>query len=488
MQASNSTILVLWDDSHIWGLMVWRALRAMGLSCRLVKGQDIANGGLLGKPGAGASVPLLMVPGGSARLKAQALGKDGREAVRDYIRRGGRYLGICGGVGLALSHRREQDGLHLCPWSRGSYPERQQHLISGHAGVRVRACFGPHALPPAVPAHDGLRPPLGDAACALVPPYWRGCAHGDTAGCRHCASSVAGQQPPCPPGAGKAPSLPVWWPGRFAPQDGDNVSVLARYGRPDDDFWLADLPVRRIPDHVFEAWKALYGVNLSADYLAGQPVVIAGNYGEGRYVLSYSHLETPDSPDANRWLAHLLRELAGLEPQAELVPAWELSGEAPAAHLWPAEARPLLRRALMAVREVLDLGVEHHLFFRRAPWLWGWKSGMPGSTCNNLHVALHTLAEIAPSPAALALWQRCGRRLHDLAGLFRDGAEGYLLSCRLAESLSPMIPGVVDPRGLGNQREAIFGHPMRGGGLIEELLVMAEELIYLSQDVREGDA
>ena len=482
MQASNSTILVLWDDSHIWGLMVWRALRALGLSCRLVKGQDIANGGLLGKPGAGGMTPLLMAPGGNARLKAQALGREGREAIRTYIRQGGRYLGICGGVGLALSHRREQDGLHLCPWTRGSYPERQQHLISGHASVRVRACFGPQASPLPIPAGDPLRPPRGDAACALIPPYWRGCAHGPADGCRHCTASVAGQQLPGPPGAGALPSLPVWWPGRFAPQAKDSVSVLACYEAPDDDFWLADLPVRRIPDHVFEAWQALYGVNLSSDYLAGQPVIVAGTYGQGRYVLSYSHLETPDSPDANRWLAHLLRELAALAPQRELVPAWNLSGDAPAADLWPSHARPLLRRALTAVREVLDLGVEHHLFFRRAPWLWGWKSGLPGGTCNNLYAALHTLADIAPSPAALDLWQRCGQRLADLAGLFRDGAEGYLLSCRLADVLSPMAPDVVDPRGLDNQRQAIFGHPMRGGGLIEELLVMAEELIYLSQD------
>ena len=83
MQVTQPTIFVLWDDSHIWGLMVWRALRALGLPSRLVKGKDIANGGLLGKPlEGGRAAPLLMVPGGNARLKAQALGEAGREAVR----------------------------------------------------------------------------------------------------------------------------------------------------------------------------------------------------------------------------------------------------------------------------------------------------------------------------------------------------------------------------------------------------------------------
>ena len=47
--------------------MAWRALRALGLSCRLVKGQEIAEGALLGKPGScrtnetAAPPPLLVV-------------------------------------------------------------------------------------------------------------------------------------------------------------------------------------------------------------------------------------------------------------------------------------------------------------------------------------------------------------------------------------------------------------------------------------------
>ena len=68
-------IYMLWDASHIWGLMAWRALRALGLSCRLVKGQEIAEGALLGKPGScrayenAVPPPLLVVPGGNARLR-----------------------------------------------------------------------------------------------------------------------------------------------------------------------------------------------------------------------------------------------------------------------------------------------------------------------------------------------------------------------------------------------------------------------------------
>lgn len=430
-------IHILWDASHIWGLMAWRALRALGLPCRLVKGQEIAEGALLGKPGsrqqAGCAAPpaLLVAPGGNARLKALALGEAGRAAVRAYLEQGGAYLGFCGGAGLALSHRNPREGLQLCPWSRAAYPQRLHHLISGHVRVRARC-------------HEELAPP---------------------AKARHKDGALL--------------SLPVWWPGRFAAEKTEGVRVLAAYAAPDTDFWLADLPLQRIPAHVFETWQALYGVNLSADFLTGQPMVVSGAYGRGRYVLSYSHLETPQSPDANAWLAHLLRRLAGLEPRRELTPGWQLDKPVPA---WPddASAAPLLD-ALRRTRALLDLAVEHHLFFQRAPWLWGWRAGLPGAACNNLHAALCTAVSLTPSGQALAYWRDIRSRFAELAALFAAGAEGYLLARRLAETLSPTLPDAVDKRGLDNQREALFGHPMHGGGLIEELLAMTEELIYLSQ-------
>lgn len=436
-------IAILWDASHIWGFMAWRAVRALGLSCRLLKAQNIAKGGLFGKPGdagaGGRRFSLLLMPGGNARLKAAGLGRRGMEAVRRHVAEGGAYLGFCGGAGLALRHG---DGLGLCPWARARYPERLQHLVSGHLRCRIP-----------VPSGD-------EDAVRLLPPSWR---EGDI-----------------------RPSLPVWWPGRFAPGAEDAVRVLATYGPPDDDFWLADLPLRRVPAHVFEAWRDLYGVDLSARFVHGQPVALTGAYGAGRYVLSYSHLETPCSPDANFWFAHLLRELSGLRPDATLVPAWDLAGQEPDAADWPADAREALRSTLRGLRALLRLAVEHNLFFERAPWLWGWKSGLPGAACNNLHAALCEAARSRPGPEALRCWETVGAHFRTLAPLFLEGAEGYLLACRLAETLSPTLPDAVDRRGLANQREALFGHPMNGGGLAGQLTDMAEELFFLCH--ASGDA
>lgn len=515
--------------------MAWRAVRAMGLPCRLVKGKEIAQGVLLGKPqrfhasgeaqqsaatdkNAADRAALLLVPGGNARLKAAGLGDAGRAAVRQWMETGGNYLGFCGGAGLALSHAAPQDGLGICPWSRAGYPERLHHLISGHARVRMLEGDEFSFCPPARGTGGTANGPAYGPAYGMDGPNDAGGAQAnpreatDAAGKRRISATAASYAAPvsvdmnptapasdtlsrAPATAGKSgqcpsprqsqqqnaplgPSLPVWWPGRFAAEENTPVRVLAAYDAPDADFWLADLPLQSVPPHIFEQWQALYGVNLSADFLKGQPLVVSGDYGQGHYVLSYSHLETPHSPDANAWLAQLLQQLTGLAPSRADVPLWQLRHPC---HAWPEDSGPLLA-ALRHMRGLLDLAVEHHLFFARTHWLWGWRAGLPGAACNNLHAALCTAASLAPSPAALAYWQEVEPRFSRLADLFAAGAEGYLLACRLAETLHPTLPDAVDRRGLDNQRQALFGHPMSGGGLMEELLDITEELVFLSQD------
>ena len=56
--------------------------------------------------------------------------------------------------------------------------------------------------------------------------------------------------------------------------------------------------------------------------MQGQPCIVRGNLGAGNYVLSYAHLETPDAPEANRWLGHILSRLLGRELPATAIPPW----------------------------------------------------------------------------------------------------------------------------------------------------------------------
>jgi len=61
-----------------------------------LKGADIAAGGLKG-------YDLVMFTGGSGSAEAGGLGDKGREEVREFVRNGGGYVGICAGAYLACS-------------------------------------------------------------------------------------------------------------------------------------------------------------------------------------------------------------------------------------------------------------------------------------------------------------------------------------------------------------------------------------------------
>jgi len=225
-------VFVLWDESHLWGVLVLRALRALGIAHQILRATDISEGALSGKCG------VLIVPGGWARGRALRLGPGGMAAVCDFVQQGGSYLGFCGGAGLALTSPRPGESLGLCSWGRMGFAGRLQHFLSGH--VRLSRAEGE------IPA-------------------------------------------------------PVWWPAQFAPGPaGDGVEVLATYAGLTDDFWVADLNLSLLPEETLTDWENLYGLKIRPDFLTGRPAVITGQYGQGRYLLSYPHLETPGLPGGQR--------------------------------------------------------------------------------------------------------------------------------------------------------------------------------------------
>ncbi len=408
----HRSIYILWDASHIWGLMVLHTLRGMGVPHRVITCNEITHGVLSGKPA------LLLVPGGTASLKYQALGEKGCEAIRAYVAQGGNYLGFCGGAGLGLSH---DHGLALCPWKRAQYKDRMQHLVSGH----VRSAMHAHDL-------------------SLT------------------TSSI---------------SLPIWWPGRFALEENTAVTVLASYDKPGQDFSFADIDVSSLPPATFDQWQDVYGVNMRADFLHGQPCVITGEYGKGRYVLSYSHLETPYSPEANGWLAHLLIELAGVQPLQSTAPDWHME-KLPQKWELTAETA-LLFAARDGVKKLLTLGKEHHLLFQRNSWLCGWRTGIPGGALNNLYTTLCTILSTSPNDAAMQYWHEHKTVVSQVLPSFLLGVEGYLLAERLATTLAVPMPRAIHRDLLKKQQEMLFGSVMHSSGAHKELLTIADKLVYL---------
>lgn len=386
-------ICILWDDSHIWGLLAQRALVALGLAPRLVTGREVAEGLLTA-----VRPRVLLVPGGNARAKQAALGSEGIEAVRAFVREGGGYLGFCGGAGLGLSG----GGLSLCPWCRKPFDSRMQHLVSG--AMRVLPGEPDPFVPPA--AHE----------------------------------STADNE------------FPVWWPGRFEAAEGEEVTVLARYAGPGSELWVADIRLDQLPVSAFDDWQAEYGLELWPSFMQGQPCVVRGRLGAGDYVLSYAHLETPDAPGANFWLAHVLSGLLGRELAARRIPAWVVAAEPV---LWDDQ---LLSRARCILREIVQLGQEHFLLFDRTPWLIGWRRGLPGLQLNALRTLVRTCQSRTPGDQALRHWAEQSPLFARVLDLYQRAVTGYLLAERLDMTLShsPDAPAVT---GLRHRREAIFGPP-----------------------------
>jgi Biotin-protein ligase, N terminal len=73
---------------------------------------------------------VLVFPGGRAHKQADALGEEGRRAVKDFIRSGGGYVGICAGAFLASAQYE---------WSLGFVNTRTLHGDREMPGVGIRS-------------------------------------------------------------------------------------------------------------------------------------------------------------------------------------------------------------------------------------------------------------------------------------------------------------------------------------------------------------
>ena len=90
--------------------------RSPELDLTLVDGEDIRNGALNG-------LDLLVVPGGSAWVIIGDMGPEGIANVKDFIRKGGNFIGICAGCVMLLDDEyRVASGTGMTPYSRyGAY-------------------------------------------------------------------------------------------------------------------------------------------------------------------------------------------------------------------------------------------------------------------------------------------------------------------------------------------------------------------------------
>jgi hypothetical protein len=367
-------LLALWDESQWWGLLLDHAIRSLSLPVEWVRSRDIA-GRLLGSPSPGA----LLVPGGWSKLKSQSLGTKGCQAIQEYVRTGGTYIGFCGGAALALSTGGAHPGLGLCPWGRKSFSNRLPNF-SGH--IRSRLIGDGAFLRPDQPA-DVL--------------------------------------------------LPVWWPSQFSPAPGPPVKTLASYMSPGQDFWVSDLKVSSLPEEQIPLWERCYRIKLRPETISGEPCIISGEYGRGKYLLSYAHLETPASNGANALLLDIVQRVSGAEPISPgPVPPWPLLD--PAAQ-WEND---ILRQSHALLLDLFEVGASNFLLFWRSSWLMGWRRGIPGPALNTLLAYIVEALRRKPDHIATAYWREHGPRFLDLLKLFHREMTVYLLAERLARADSPV--------------------------------------------------
>lgn len=398
---SNPTIL--WDESHLWGLLMIRAVQALGRSASLVRASQVRSGILHTlKPST------LLVPGGWARLKSLALGPTGRQAIRDYLAQGGHYLGVCGGAGLGLASEARTPFLDLCTWSRKPTHKRLPNF-SGH--LYCQLAFDEH---------------YGQAL------------------------------------------LPVWWPSQFFPDPSCPLEILASYTEPGPDFWSADLLWSGITDKEVSHWEHLYGINLDPKNLKGEPCIIRGSLGQGSFTLSYPHLETPNSPQANALLAQLL----GFAEPAK-IPDWNLQQEAP---LWE---DPLLTEIATLLKATLSFGIQHFLLSWRTPWLLGWRRGVPGSALNFLVAMVWQARHCKPTQEARKYWQQTGPQCLKICQEFYKLTLQYLLQERRVLATAPSSPECSASPKLQSRKQELFGKFPGYGGLYGRIITILDELVWL---------
>ena len=112
----------------------------------------------------------------------------------------------------------------------------------------------------------------------------------------------------------------------------------------------------------------------------------------------------------------------------------------------------------------------------------GVRNAQPGYSADLLvnaedDVLVTRLLSLPPDDRRLRLWSERRQEFEKAFTLFSQGARSWLLARRLADTLADSAPGMLPRELLVDQRRALFGSPMFGGGLSEQLLNDLEALV-----------
>ncbi len=426
---SKSNVAFLWDESFLWGLMAYKALKSNGLSFKLIRSKDIKNGQL-------KNYKMLFVPGGWASNKLKTLEGDCISKIKQFVSNGGNYLGFCGGAGLATL-----EGLGLLNIKRKPTKER----VPSFSG---RICLN-------INEH----------------PIWKGLLTSSLV--THHLSLI----------------FNAWWPSQFLIED-KSIKILATYGDALPDSFISDLNVGDVEAN--GGWSELeeiYQINLNSKRLLNEPAVVEGSVGKGRVILSLIHFDTPDDINGARVLRNLWGYLSMPGGRGSWVKSQDSKhGEQTAPHALPL-ASELISEIESAVTDLIILGMRNFLWFWRNSMLLQWRRGVRGLEYCTLYVMIKEIMETLKTQNTEIEIHDTEKSLRKIKGLlipFVGKAKRLLILERFAiQSGHITYERCGDPE-IQKIRTELFSSSKRHGGLFKKLIDEIDNLLYLLITREEG--
>ncbi len=327
----------LWDESFLWGLMAYDALMKNRLPFDLIRSEDIKNKCI-------HDYKMLFVPGGWASNKFKALGDEGIEEIKNFIANGGRYLGICGGAGLATL-----DGIGLLDIKRRPTKDR----VPSFSG-RIKLKINQH-------------------------PLWMRL---ESKTFHTITNSLD-----------KEPIFHAWWPSQFKVDD-NNINTLAFYGEALPDAFTSDLCIGDIiyNNGDWHQLESSYGINLNPSRLYGEPAVVEGSYGNGKVILSLIHFDTPDDVAGQLILKTLWEYL--LEDNFEYIKPDNYFAPESIHTKHRGKCQTIINEIFNIVTDLMNFGTRNFLWFKRNTMLYQWRRGIRGLEYCNLYILIKKISEI----------------------------------------------------------------------------------------------
>ena len=422
MKTKNSNELLknkvafLWDESFLWGLMAYKAMKANGLPFELIRAEDIKKGCL-------KNYVMLFVPGGWASNKLKPLGDKGIKEIKKFVRNGGNYLGFCGGAGLATL-----DGIGLLNIKRKPTKER----VPSFSG-RIYLNINEH-------------------------PVWKGFKLQDS---RFTSKNSRLQTP------NSKLVFHAWWPSQFLVED-KSIKILAVYGDAMPDSFSSDLNVGDVEtNNNWTEFEEIYGINLNPKRLKNEPAVIEGTFGKGRVILSLIHFDTTDDKNGARVLKNLWRYLVKKQSAISYQPPSARRSEFNSS---------LINELETAINDLISLGIRNFLWFWRNPMLLQWRRGVRGLEYCTLYVMLKELSALRGQLSARDKEKL--HRVKKLLMPFTKKAKQLLILERHAIQNGYITYERCDDLEIQKIRTELFGDSKSHGGLFKKLIDKIDSLLF----------